>query len=69
MRFVVAFVVVLLLTTTGALADDPESAVALDGLSTLWVLLAAFLVFFMQAGFGMLEAGLIRAENASNVLM
>jgi Amt family ammonium transporter len=40
-----------------------------DGLSTLWVLLAAILVFFMQAGFGMLEAGLIRSKNAANVLM
>ena len=40
-----------------------------DGLSTLWVLLAAFLVFFMQAGFSMVEAGLIRAKNAGNVLM
>jgi len=33
------------------------------------VLLAAFLVFFMQAGFGMVEAGLIRAKNSANVLM
>ncbi len=40
-----------------------------DALGTLWVLLAAFLVFFMQAGFGMLEAGLIRAKNAANILM
>ena len=40
-----------------------------NGLSTLWVLLAAFLVFFMQAGFGMVEAGLIRAKNAANILM
>ncbi|MFQ5768920.1 MAG: ammonium transporter [bacterium] len=38
-------------------------------LDTLWVLLAAFLVFFMQAGFGMVEAGLIRAKNAGNILM
>jgi Amt family ammonium transporter len=43
--------------------------VEFDGLSTLWVLLAAFLVFFMQAGFGMVEAGLIRTKNAGNVLM
>ena len=42
---------------------------AWDGLSTLWVLLAAVLVFFMQAGFGMVEAGLIRSKNAANVLM
>jgi len=38
------------------------------GLNTLWVLLAAFLVFFMQAGFGMVEAGFIRAKNACNIL-
>ncbi len=40
-----------------------------DGLSTLWVLMAAILVFLMQAGFGLVEAGLIRAKNAANVLM
>jgi len=37
-------------------------------IDTLWVLLSAFLVFFMQAGFGMVEAGLIRAKNAGNIL-
>ena len=39
-----------------------------DALSTLWILIAAFLVFFMQAGFGMLETGLVRTKNAANVL-
>ena len=38
------------------------------GLDTVWVLIAAFLVFFMQAGFGMVEAGFIRAKNATNIL-
>ncbi|MDC7221146.1 MAG: ammonium transporter [Spirochaetales bacterium] len=38
------------------------------GLDTVWVLLAAFLVFFMQAGFGMVEAGFIRAKNTTNIL-
>ncbi len=38
------------------------------GLDTVWVLLAAFLVFFMQAGFGMVEAGFIRAKNTANIL-
>jgi Amt family ammonium transporter len=38
------------------------------GLDTLWVLMAAFLVFFMQAGFGMVEAGFIRAKNTCNIL-
>ena len=40
-----------------------------NALNTFWVLLAAFLVFFMQAGFGMVEVGLIRAKNAANILM
>ncbi len=41
------------------------NAIAID---TVWVLLGAFLVFFMQAGFGMVEAGFIRAKNACNIL-
>ena len=36
---------------------------------TLWVLIAAFLVFFMQAGFAMVESGFTRAKNAVNILM
>jgi Amt family ammonium transporter len=39
-----------------------------QGLDTVWVLFAACLVFFMQAGFGMVEAGFIRAKNACNIL-
>ena len=35
---------------------------------TVWVLVAAFLVFFMNAGFGCLEAGFCRAKNAVNIL-
>ncbi len=38
------------------------------GVDTMWVLIAAFLVFFMQAGFGMVEAGFIRAKNTVNIL-
>ncbi|MDR3185753.1 MAG: ammonium transporter [Christensenellaceae bacterium] len=36
---------------------------------TMWVLLAAALVFFMQAGFAMVEAGLTRAKNTGNIIM
>ncbi|MBW2469893.1 MAG: ammonium transporter [Deltaproteobacteria bacterium] len=35
----------------------------------VWTLVAAALVFFMQAGFAMVEAGLTRAKNAVNILM
>lgn len=40
----------------------------LMGLDTVWILLGAILVFFMQAGFGMVEAGFIRAKNTCNIL-
>lgn len=40
----------------------------ITGLDTFWVLFAAFLVFFMQAGFGMVEAGFIRSKNTCNIL-
>jgi Amt family ammonium transporter len=35
----------------------------------VWTLIAAFLVFLMQAGFAMVEAGLTRAKNTVNILM
>src|SRR5574344_3049733 len=38
-------------------------------LDTLWVLLGTALVFFMQAGFAMVETGLTRAKNAGNIIM
>jgi Amt family ammonium transporter len=58
--------VVLLPGILGA-ADDALKPLK-RGLDTLWVLIAAFLVFFMQAGFGMVEAGFIRAKNTVNIL-
>ncbi|NLO35156.1 MAG: ammonium transporter [Clostridiaceae bacterium] len=41
----------------------------LSSASTLWVLVASALVFFMQAGFAMVETGLTRAKNAGNIIM
>ncbi|MDO4324110.1 MAG: ammonium transporter [Lachnospiraceae bacterium] len=38
-------------------------------LDTTWVLIGAALVFFMQAGFAMVETGLTRAKNAGNIIM
>ncbi len=37
--------------------------------NVVWTCVAAFLVFFMQAGFAMVEAGFTRAKNAVNILM
>ena len=36
---------------------------------TIWVLMASALVFFMQAGFAMVETGFTRAKNAGNIIM
>ena len=54
---------VLVFAQTGA---ETASALAVD---TIWVLLAAVLVFFMQAGFAMVETGFTRAKNAVNIGM
>lgn len=56
----------------------PNSALAQDGLTAdavqatldnVWVLVAAVLVIFMQAGFALVEAGLTRAKNVGNIML
>jgi Amt family ammonium transporter len=48
---------------------NPQTINALTiALDTLWVMIAAFLVFFMNLGFAMVESGLCRAKNAVNIL-
>ena len=41
----------------------------ISSINTTWVLIAAALVFFMQAGFAMVEAGFTRAKNSGNIIM
>jgi Amt family ammonium transporter len=40
-----------------------------DGINNVWILTVTFLIFFMQPGFALLEAGQVRAKNAANVVM
>ena len=40
-----------------------------DNLYGVWYLIGAALVFWMQAGFAMVEAGFTRAKNAGNIIM
>ncbi|WP_136688895.1 ammonium transporter [Halorhabdus amylolytica] len=40
-----------------------------SGINMVWALTVAFLIFFMQPGFALLEAGQVRAKNVGNVLM
>ena len=46
--------------------DIMELATSMD---VGWTLVAAALVFFMQAGFAMVETGFTRAKNAGNIIM
>ncbi|HXN24706.1 MAG TPA: ammonium transporter [Candidatus Dormibacteraeota bacterium] len=67
----VAIVVVTYLIGVRVYAADPEVKAAdiVNPLNTVWTLVAAFLVFGMQVGFTMLEAGFCRSRETVNVLM
>ena len=41
----------------------------ISSVNMIWVLFGTALVFFMQAGFAMVEAGFTRAKNAGNIIM
>ena len=61
---------ILLASSTALFAEEAAAAApAIQPINVVWTLVAAFLVFFMQAGFAMVEIGLTRAKNASNILM
>ncbi|WP_096390259.1 ammonium transporter [Halopenitus persicus] len=51
----------------GLLAQVDPSVIA-EGVNLLWVAVVCFLIFFMHAGFAMLEAGQVRAKNVANQL-
>ena len=79
MRFSVVLLALFLLAipiTAGA-AEEATAASAVEvakgelqtNINIVWTCIAAFLVFFMQAGFAMVEAGFTRAKNAVNILM
>ncbi len=59
--------------TGGSASADPAphaaNAVVVSAINTAWVLVAAYLVFGMQVGFTMLEAGFCRSRETVNVLM
>lgn len=65
---------ILMFVAMPAMAEDAATnAKAIEALQTnlniVWTAVAAFLVFFMQAGFAMVEVGFTRAKNAVNIIM
>lgn len=71
----VPFIAALLLSTTalaasegGAITDLTPITELKTAIDTVWVLFAAFLVFWMNAGFALLESGFCRKKNTVNIL-
>jgi ammonium transporter, Amt family len=71
----VGLLIVLMLMTTiiaksaHAQTDPDVSTTTINAVNTMWTLVAAFLVFAMQSGFVMLEAGFARSREAVNILV
>ena len=58
-----------ILLATESVAEVAKSVADLGiSLDTVWMLLAAMLVFFMQPGFALCEAGFTRSKNTANIL-
>lgn len=57
-------------TAAPALAQEGPTIESVQAnLDNIWILVAAVLVIFMQAGFAFVEAGLTRAKNVANIMM
>lgn len=73
MIFPVLAVLMIPITAVAASSDTSSLESIKEELQTniniVWTCVAAFLVFFMQAGFAMVESGFTRAKNAVNILM
>lgn len=54
---------------TFSLQAQAASVADTETINTVWVIITGAMVFLMQAGFAMLEAGMARAKNAINVMM
>ncbi len=65
-----AVALLLALPATGLADEVPVTAEDVqNNLNFVWTLVAAFMVFIMQAGFAMVETGFTRAKNACNIIM
>lgn len=70
LTFLIVLGLLLALPVLGFAEEAPMTADAVQtNLNFVWTLVAAFLVFIMQAGFAMVESGFTRAKNACNIMM
>ncbi|SEP58015.1 ammonium transporter [Virgibacillus subterraneus] len=66
-KSILLFIIFLSISSTAYAAPTSESLQL--SVNLVWVMVAAFLVFFMHAGFAMVETGFTRAKNSLNILM
>ncbi|MCG8363692.1 MAG: ammonium transporter, partial [Pseudanabaenales cyanobacterium] len=66
--FWLSLIMIGALSWAGAAIAQEGAEVSINQLPNIWMLFSAALVFFMNAGFAMLEAGFCRRKNAVNVL-
>lgn len=70
-RLILTLLLLVLVAPVMIFADDITDTLAnyAASLDAIWLLICGALVFFMQAGFAMVETGLTRAKNAGNIIM
>jgi ammonium transporter, Amt family len=68
-RFVPFFSLIILLASPHLHAEEVSILDLQASLNSMWVVVAGILVFFMQAGFALVESGMSRAKNSVNVIM
>lgn len=69
MKTKLTLALLMLSSMTPLFAQELTADVVQDNLNYVWTIIAACLVFFMQAGFALVETGLTRAKNAINIIM
>jgi ammonium transporter, Amt family len=72
-RLILPLMVLVILIVFGGVAFAQSASPTNDELATalnvMWMLLAGFLIFFMQAGFALVETGFTRAKNVAHTMM
>ncbi len=69
LRYKLILFLLALFATDSVSAQDLTAETVQNNLNYVWTIIAACLVFFMQAGFAMVEVGFTRAKNAVNIIM
>ena len=65
----IGFAAVLLVVAAAPVFAQEVTDTIITQIDTMWLFIGSFLVFFMQAGFAMVESGFTRSKNSANLIM